>query len=148
MLDDFTIYSDAQAITATAASTKPVLFMPFTGRGEPVKLRVTVLEDFNNLTSLNIKVQETNEEDTDFSAATDANNGVTVPLADLKKGAKIALRFLPKIKKERTRLLYTVVGSAPTTGKVFAAVVEGEDLPIEDGLYFRPRNPSGAIETA
>lgn len=147
MYDNFAIFSDKQAVTANAASTKDILFMPHTGRGEPVKVAFKVTEDFNTLTSLTVAVQQTTESDTAF-ASPDTVASYVLPLASLKVGKEHPIRFLPNVSKPRVRLYYTVTGTAPTTGKVFAAVTEGEDFPYRDGLYFDGKNPSGSATTA
>lgn len=147
MHDNLAIFSDSQAITASAASTKSFSFMPFTGQGEPVKLDFKVVEAFNTLTSLKVDIEQTAEADTDFSEA-EVVSSQTILLADLVVGKRIFTRFLPNIDKPLVRFNYTVAGTPPTTGKVFAAIVVGEDYPIKDGLYFDPRNPTGAASTA
>jgi hypothetical protein len=147
MYDNFSIFSDSQAVTANAASTKNILFMPFSGRGEPVKIAFKVTADFAALTSLTVAVQQTTAADTAFSSAETAASYV-IPLAQLKVGKEHAIRFLPNISKPRVRLYYTVTGDTPTSGKVFAAVTEGEDFPYRDGLYFDGTNPSGSAATA
>lgn len=147
MYDNFAIFSDEQAITASAASTNDFLFMDMIGQADPVKLDIKVTEAFNNLTSLDIKIQQTTEADTTFASAEDVLND-TILLADLVVGKRPFIRFLPNVDKPRVRIYYTVVGTAPSTGKVFSAIVVGEDRPITDGLYLCPRNPTGAASSA
>jgi hypothetical protein len=145
MLDNLAIFSDHQAITGTALSAKAIQFMDHVKTGEPVKLLLRVTEDFNNLTSLTVEVHVS---DTEGGSYTKHTTGPTIVAADLKAGADLGIRFLPPVGKPWVKLNYVVVGTAPTTGKAFAAVVEGEDYPWRDGLYFSPRNPSGAAATA
>ena len=147
MLDNFTVFSDSQAITGTAASTNYISTMPFAGRGEPVKLMFKVVETFNKLTNLTVAVQQTTADDTTFAAA-ETVASFTVDLAYLKVGYEAPFRFMPAISKPLVRLYYTVSGTNPDDGKIFAAIVEGEDLPVKDGLYFSPRNTTGAAATA
>lgn len=147
MHDRFAIFSENQAITATAASTKDMLFMAQIGQGQPVALEIKITEAFNNLTSLTLEIEQTTEADTTFASAESVYTEV-IALADLTLGKRPFLRFLPNIDKPRVRLYYTVTGTAPTTGKIWAGVVVGEDFPIKDGFYFSPRNPTGAAATA
>ncbi len=123
ILDEQNLFSDNQAITATAASTNVLDF----GKREiafatPVELFIQVTEDFNNLTSLTIAVQTSATEN--FSTAVDLLNQ-TILAANLKKGTVSTIKFLPKGNLGYIRLYYTVTGTAPSTGKIFAGVSDG-----------------------
>ena len=145
MLDNFAIFSDKQAITGTALS-EPVNFLPFAPQsGEPILILARVIEDFNNCTSVTVEVQTSETEGGTYTTDTKAR---TILLADLKAGAELGLRFLPPVDKPWVKLKYTVAGTAPTQGKVFSAIVIAEEFPFKDGLYFSPKNPSGAASTA
>lgn len=145
MLDNLAKFSDAQAITTDTASESKVYLMEHTGRGEPVNVHIQVVEDFNNLTSLTVQVRQCATEGGTYTAV---DNGISLVAADLKAGYKIPLRFLPQVGMNYAELYYDVNGTAPTTGKISAFIVEGEDLPVEDGLYISPRNPTGSKATA
>jgi ACR3 family arsenite efflux pump ArsB len=93
IIDQTNVYSDSQAITATAASTNIVdvgaagtafgaaaAVARDIGKATEIPLYLSVTEAFNNLTSLKVSFQTDN---------------------------------------------YTVTGTAPTTGKMFAGVVAG-----------------------
>ena len=125
ILDEQNLFSDNQAITATAASTNVLNFgtreIAF---GTPVELFVQVTEDFNNLTSLKITVQTSATEN--FSTAVDLIDQ-TILLANLKKGTVSSLKFLPKGNLGYMRLYYTVTGTAPSTGKILAGVTDGAE---------------------
>lgn len=131
ILDTQALFSDAQAITATAASTNTLDFGPISpaiknfdaGKGDDVALLVQVVEDFNNLTSLQI--------DLELDSTTTFTPDKTIPLAtatlaQLKAGMQIARDDLPRgITLQYGRLKYTVTGTAPTTGKITAGIVAG-----------------------
>jgi len=125
ILDEQNLFSDNQAITATAASTNVLDFgkreIAF---GTPVELFVQVTEDFNNLTSLKITVQTSATEN--FSTAVDLIDQ-TILLANLKKGTVSSLKFLPKSNLGYMRLYYTVTGTAPSTGKILAGITDGAE---------------------
>lgn len=125
ILDEQNLFSDNQAITATAASTNVLNFgkreIAF---GTPVELFVQITEDFNNLTSLKIAVQTSATEN--FSTAVDLIDQ-TILLANLKKGTVSSLKFLPKGNLGYMRLYYTVTGTAPSTGKILAGVTDGAE---------------------
>lgn len=149
MLDTLSTFSDHQAITATAASTNYMDFskMPFAGQGDPININILVTEDFATLTSLNIKLQVSANGSTGW---TDVDSGETILLAALKVGKRAALRFLPNFdnSKPYVRLYYTVAGSNATAGKIFADLESGEQKQYRSGLFFSPRNSSGAASTA
>jgi len=149
MLDNFAIFSDDQAITVDAASTKDHLFMDHIGQGEPVLLDIRVTEDFAALTSLKLKVQQTTEADDAWASPEDVLVTPEVLLADLVAGARpFFIQFLPKVTKPRVRLYFDVTGDAATAGKIFAAVDISRDDTYGDGTFYSPRNPSGAADTA
>ena len=136
ILDETTLLSDDQAITATAASTNYIDLgaagTPYgaaaalerdVGKGNPIPFLVQVTENFNTLTSLNIALQV--DDNTSFSSATTVIDKDIV-LADLVAGKQIPLDFLPKDVNERyARLNYTVTGTNPTLGKITAGISMG-----------------------
>lgn len=135
ILDQKNIFSDSQAITATADSTKKVNVMPYIGRIDPceVYLTVKVVEDFNNLTSLDVDLQQASTESGSYTSVAKLS---AVPLASLKKGYKFGFRALPATAKSPWfKIVYTVNGSAPSTGKIFAAFTREETQKYEAGLF-------------
>lgn len=130
IFDQQTLLSDAQAITATAASTNVIDLGPIKtgivrdiGKGKAIPLLIQVVETFNNLTSLTIALQ-VDDADTFPSAKTVWSS--TVVLADLKAGKVIVPEFITRGTDERyMRLNYTVTGTAPTLGKITAGITMG-----------------------
>ena len=138
LVDNAGVLSEGQAITASAASTNA---LDFGENGTPigwagavfgdlglsgVKLMIQVTETFNNLGSLKCAIQMDN--DPAFGSPTTIASSEAVPLADLKAGYRF--RIPDSIAEGATeryyRLYFTVAGgTAPTTGKVFAAIVAG-----------------------
>ena len=130
ILDSLLIFSDAQAITATAASTNIIAKNSLAAEtippgwtqaivhnpapGEPIPIVVRVTEDFNTLTSLTVTV----ETDTAaaFSSATQVASSGSIALASLVAGFRIPLTFMPNLTEAFIRLKYTVTGTDPTTG--------------------------------
>jgi len=135
ILDANNIWSDQQAITATAASTNvldlgaagtpfgsPVALTPDIGKEFDIPIAIICQQAFNNLTSLTVA----------FQTATDAAFTTPVEVATRTYlAAELAavglLNFPARVPQGTnlrfTRLLYTVTGTAPTTGKVFAGIV-------------------------
>lgn len=124
LLDLQTLFSSAQAITATAASTNSVDTgsAKDAGKGGHVPLLIQVTESFNNLTSLTIDIET--DDNSSFSSATKLAS-MTVPLAKLVAGYQTPIITLPQGLERYVRLKYTVTGTAPTTGKVTAGLCAG-----------------------
>lgn len=135
ILDSTNVFSDAQAITATAASTNIIdlgatgtvvggasALVRDIGPGNPLPIRVQIVEAFNTLTSLTIALQV--DDNSSFSSAKTVES-IVVPLAGLTLGAVVAaLYYVPRGTDERyVRLNYTVTGTNPTLGKVTAGIV-------------------------
>ena len=129
--------SDKQAITATAASTNVIDLGPTSrwvhasadlvkdsGMGmPPIPLLLQITEVFNNLTNLKISIEV--DDNSGFSSAKEVLSQ-TVLLAGLTAGTRLNIEYIPKGTNERyLRLFYTVTGTAPTTGKVTAAITAG-----------------------
>ena len=127
LIDAQNLLSDKQAITATAASTN-IIDLGATVRnvavGEPLPLLIQVNEAFNNLTSLAIAIQT--DDNASFSSAATVYT-TTVLAASLVVGYKVPIKVLPDVKERYVRVYYTVTGTAPSTGKITAAIVPAVD---------------------
>ena len=123
ILDEQGLFSNKQAITSSCVSENILdLGKREVSFGTPVELFIQIAETFNNLTSLNIKVQTSIDED--FLDSIDLIEH-TMLLDELEKGEVSSIKFLPKGNLGYMRLSYTVVGSTPTTGKILAGIVDG-----------------------
>lgn len=135
IFDNSLLMSSQQAITADAASTNVIDLgatgTPFggiqlvrdVGVGKEIELSVIVTESFNNLTSMNVKVQT--DDNPSFSSATTVYQSGEIPLATLVAGYqfKCPYSFAKGVNKRYARLYYDITGTAPTTGKVTAGIV-------------------------
>ena len=138
IFDAQSLFSDRQAITATANSTNTIDFgVAMTpqhakgpvkrdvGAGRPIPLRIQIVEAFNNLTALRVDLEVANN-----AAFTGSRVVVTttVLLADATTGAVLIPQYaLRGVNDRYARLRYTVAGTAPTTGKITAGLVFGAD---------------------
>ncbi|MBH1949222.1 hypothetical protein FCG26_00585 [Klebsiella pneumoniae] len=124
LFDQQALFSAAQAITATAASTNVIDTgsNKDVGKYGDIPLLIQVVEGFNNLTSLTVTVQT--DDNSAFSSAADVLS-MTIPLASLVLGYKSPVITLPMKMERYIRLNYTVTGTAPTTGKVTAGITGG-----------------------
>ncbi len=126
ILDNETLFSDSQAITADCASTNIVKLNGEVAFGTPVELFVQIMEAFKSAeaSSLTVKVQTSDNE-----AFTSPKDLVSETLSSIEAGAKANLKFLPKGNKGYIRLYYDVNfasdASALTQGKITAGIVEG-----------------------
>ena len=134
IFDKENLFSDAQAITATAASTNTIdlgatgkvlgagaNLVRDIGKGNPLPIRVQVTENFNTLTSLTFDLQV--DDNSAFSSPKTVQSA-SVVLANLVAGRVVAFDYVPVGADERyMRLNYTVVGTNPTLGKVTAGIV-------------------------
>lgn len=136
IFDTTLLLSDAQAITASAASTN-VIDLGATGtvygaaaaltrddgKGMNLKLHAQVVEAFATLTSLTIGVQ-VDTADSFGSPKTIVSQ--TIALADLVAGKTVSIMTVPPGADERyLRLYYTVAGSNATAGKITAGITMG-----------------------
>lgn len=128
-----TLFSNAQAVTATGASTN-VIHTAF-GKlkeisfGTPLPLLIQVVEDFTGCTSVKVAVQTSATED--FAEVVTLAETAAIPVAELVAGYKFPINFMPKGNLGYTRLYYTVNGTA-TAGKIDAGVVAGHDNSYQD----------------
>jgi hypothetical protein len=138
IVDNTLVFSDSQAITATARSTNIVdlgaagtppgmtnAVRRDIGIATEIPILVEILEAFNTLTSLTFQLEV--DDDPAFGSPTIVAVSRAIPLASLTLGAKIPFPAeLPEGTNERyLGLRYTVTGTNPTLGKVFAAIVAG-----------------------
>lgn len=133
--DQQTLFSDEQAVTATAASTNSidlgatgtpyggVALVRDVGKSGSVPISVTVTATFATLTSLTISVET--DDNSSFSSAATVFTTTAIPVATLVAGYSVPMLIeFPEGTKERyVRLKYTVTGSNATTGKITAGVV-------------------------
>lgn len=122
--------SDQQAITADAASTNVIDFGSTgdRGQGRPINLLIQVTETFNNLTSLNVRLEADTVEN--FASATILAQESMVA-ADLVAGKRFSVQHVPQNAQRYFRLFYDVTGTAPTTGKITAALVVDQPLYVQ-----------------
>ena len=121
LVDAILIFSDEQAITATAASTNVIDFGEANanlGAGTPLIINFIITEAFATLTSLQISLQQ----GATSTPATDLVNLPAIAAANLTKGAYIQEIMIPSQHLRYMRLYYTVAGSNATAGKIFAYI--------------------------
>ena len=121
LVDAILIFSDEQAITATAASTNVIDFGEANanlGAGTPLIINFIITEAFATCDSLQISLQQ-------GSTSTPATELVNLPAiltASLTKGAYIPEIMIPSQHLRYLRLYYTIAGSNATAGKIFAYI--------------------------
>lgn len=128
LLDIQNIFSDSQEIASPEViSTNTVRF----GKGDVsyVPIIIQIVEDFNNLTALEAKIQTSETED--FSTPIDLMTS-SLKLENLKAGEKFPMSYLPKGNQGYMRIVYTTTGTSATTGKITAGVVCADGLTYQD----------------
>lgn len=141
ILDSTLLLSDAQAVTATAASTN-VIDLGTTGT--PPYSSVALVRDlgksivplvaqvnttFTGLTSLALAIQTS----ADNSTYTDVYNSGAIALATLKSGYQFSIDEIPLGSLKRyIRAYYTVVGTG-TAGTVTVAIATGIQTNVNGG---------------
>jgi len=119
-IDKQNLFSDAQAITADAASTNVVDLGQSTydhGPGNPLVVQVNLPQAFNTLTSLTFQVQT--DDDEAFGSSRNLT-ALTVELARLTLGAAFTIPLPLEGVERYVRMYYDVTGTNPTTGQVDA----------------------------
>lgn len=135
IFDKQTQFSDAQAVTATAASTNLIdlgaagtiygasgAMTRNVGKGRKIPLLIQVVEAFATLTSLTVSVEV--DDNSSFSSPKTIGTTGAIAVADLVAGKIFNIDAVPRDADERyMQLRYTVGGSNATTGKITAGIV-------------------------
>lgn len=137
ILDRTELFSNAQPITTTTASTNVIdTGQPGTvyghaaalrrdlGKGNPVPMALSVVQSFNNLTNFSVQYQVA--DDAAFTQnLTVAYQSPTYTLAQMQSGATYHLPDSVPVGADRRyhRLFYTLTGTAPTLGQITAGYV-------------------------
>lgn len=133
ILDNQTLLSNQQAITASAASTNIIDLGPINtgivrdiGKGHPIPILVQVTEDFAAAGAGTLTVAIQTDDNSAFSSAKTVYTTAALALADLKAGRQITLDYIPRGTNERFMRLNYTVGTGPmTAGKVHAGILLG-----------------------
>jgi hypothetical protein len=123
ILDANTVFSNAQAITASAGSSNAIDLGSDrdAGGGRPIEIFAQVVQDFATLTSLQVSLQT--DDDPLFATPVSLQQTAAIPVVSLKTGYQFALSTLPRGCQRYLRLYYTVAGSQATAGKITAGLV-------------------------
>lgn len=119
------LFSEHQAITATAVSTNVIDMGAKTNLagGTPIEIHAQVTETFATLTSLTVDIEESDTEN--FASSKVVGSTGAIPVAQLTVGEILPLAFLPRSSGQFYRLKYTVGGADATAGKVYAGITHG-----------------------
>lgn len=125
ILDKQNIFSDGQAITATADSTNIIdLGSTRMGEGEPIPLNIQVEESFTAAGAATLTVSVLCDDNEAFSSAQTLYTSPAIGKATLVKGYRLpGFSTLPIGTERYIKLVYTVATGPMTTGKINAALV-------------------------
>ena len=116
IMDNNSLFSDAQAVAATANS-QSVDLGDDVGHGNAMYLHIGVTEDFAGLASVQVVLQHSD----DNSTFEDVLTTMAVPVAKLTAGYRFAIDKIPCGTKKYVRVRYVVSG-AGSAGKITAAI--------------------------
>lgn len=135
------LFSDAQAITGDAISTNVidtgVRGTPYgakaaltgdKGKGTPVPILIQAVEDFNNLTSLEVTIEVSANANLTSSTVLASQ---TIARADLNSKRQFDLQVLPTgVDQRYLGIRYNVIGTNPSTGAITAGITMGNQTNI------------------
>jgi len=133
LLDALNLFSDAQAVTAAAASTNSIDFASARdiGLGENLYLAITVDVAFTDVGSDSTLAVTLETDDNSGFASVASYALLTIP-ALAAAGDKFFVRISPDQLNERyAQLRYTPVSGDLSTGSITAAIVHGIDKTID-----------------
>ncbi len=134
ILDKQTTFSELQAVTATALSTN-TLRLPTAGTvpreggpivrnlgaGNEIPMLIQIGETFVGLTTLTVTIETSNNED--MTSSTVLYTSGAIPVATLRSGYRLPIRWLPDAPLQTyLALRYTVGGTPATAGRISAAL--------------------------
>jgi hypothetical protein len=139
IFDRTTLFSDAQAVTVTAASTNIIdlgaVGTPMystqplvrdVGKGKGVPLLIQVVDAFAAAGAATLQVQLRVDADPAMPSPKIVWNSPIVALSDLKPGYQFNIDYLPKGLDERYAQINYIVATGPmTSGKVTSGVTMG-----------------------
>ena len=141
ILDTQTMFSDDQAITASAASTN---LLDLGASGTPVGAAAAISRDlgnsvvpiliqvttaFANNTSLKVGIQT--DDNTGISSAATVLESEAIAVATLVAGYKFVMQYVPMTVNERyVRLYYTIAGSNANAGNITAGLIMGNQTNV------------------
>ena len=134
LIDDNLVSIDGTAIGGITGKAVPLtsLFKPGKHH-DPIPMSVLVLGEPAGGTSITLKIQQSDDENGVFTDV--AGSTMTVALADMVAGQNIGWRYLPAgVTQQWVKVVVTAAGTF-TSGKLFAAIVREEEVPMSEGLY-------------
>ncbi len=128
ILDKQGMFSDDQAVTASAASENLIDLgvARDIGKGKPIPILCQVTTAFATLTSLAVKIEV--DDNSSFSSAKTVFETESIAVASLVAGYKFLMDYVPRGTDERyMRLYFTVTGSDATAGNITAGIASHSD---------------------
>ena len=123
IIDKQQLFSDEQAITATANSTNVIdLGAADMDAGTPLHILAQVTEAFTAAGAATLTVTLETDDNDSFSSATTLLSTAAIGKATLVAGYQLPISFLPENVERYVRLVYTVATGPMTAGKITAGV--------------------------
>ena len=131
IIDQFNVFSDNVAVTATGNSSVLEL-MDYIGRGEQLYVTVIVRTAYTAGAGVSVALQESDSATGSFATVV---SGITLP-TPTKAGSLLVFSLPANTAKPFLRLAYTVTGS-PTAGKLTAFVGPEQFAPYSAGQFIK-----------
>jgi len=133
IMDQQTLLSDRQAITASAASANVIDLGPIApgivrdiGKGKPIPLLVQVVEAMLAAGAATLTVECQVDDNEAFSSPKTVWTSGAIPKADLVPGKVFTPEYISRGTNERYLRLYYTVGTGPmTAGRIHAGITMG-----------------------
>ena len=145
ILDTQSMFSDDQAITATAASTNIIdlgatgtvvgsssALKRYLGQSEPIEILVQWTATAVSGGSSTVTVDLETDDNSGFSSATTLATTGAVVKATLVQGHRMSIKFMPEKTERYIRLNYTVATANLTAGTVTAGLVIGTQTNVNN----------------
>ena len=129
IIDQFNVFTDNVAVTATANSNV-VKLMDYVGRGEQLYVTVVVRTAYSAGAGVAVALQECDSATGTFATVV---SGISLP-TPTKAGSLIVFSLPANTAKPYLRLAYTVTGT-PTTGKLSAFISPEQFAPYSAGQF-------------
>lgn len=134
LIDDNLVSIDGAAIGGLTGKAIPLtsLFKPGKHH-DAIPMSVLVLDEPAGGTAITLKIQQSDAENGVFADV--PGSTMTVALADMLPGQNIGWRYVPSgVTQQWIKVVVSASGTF-TKGRIFAAVVREEEVPMSAGLY-------------
>lgn len=134
LIDDSLILIDSQPIKEITSDPIPLTSLFKSGKHHgPIPMCVMLTNETEGGTSISLKLQQSDDEYGVFSAVPGAE--MTIDVTNILPGVNFGWRVVPReVTQQWVRLVVTPAGTF-TAGRIFAALVREDEVPMSAGQY-------------